>query len=338
MRLWQYIKDNVFVISISMLIMTIIVSFMLIFKTPLELIIIVLFFYFGSWIIALIYGYFRKKFFYDQLAQNLRLLDEKYLIHELIKEPSFLDGKILCQVIYDIAKSMKEKINDYEYKLEDFKEYIELWIHEVKLPLQSLTLMAHNRHQIDSSVMEQIDRIDNYVEQVLYYARSENSENDYMIKEFSLEDLIRKIALKNKDAFLLNNITLNVDVSDIKVLSDSKWLEFIINQIISNSLKYHRTDVDSYVAIKASVANDKVVLAIRDNGIGISKSDLGKVFNKSFTGANGRIGVSSTGMGLYIAKKLCNKMGHVITIDSELGEFTEVKIIFEKNDFFAVLK
>ena len=121
-------------------------------------------------------------------------------------------------------------------------------------------------------------------------------------------------------------------------MTDAKWLEFIINEIISNSLKYYRKDVNSFVKITAFKNEDKTILSIYDNGIGISKTDLPQVFNKSFTGNNGRIINSSTGMGLYIAKKMCLKLGHEIIIESKVGEYTKVNIIFYNNDYFAVLK
>ena len=159
-----------------------------------------------------------------------------------------------------------------------------------------------------------------------------------MIKETDLAKVISNVAIKNKDILLENKIDFIVDVNNKKVLTDSKWLEFIVNQIVSNSIKYIRDGVEHYIKITAEENSKSIILKIFDNGIGIEKSDLHKVFDKTFTGSNGRKIETSTGMGLYIAKQLCKKLGHKITIDSKVNEFTEVSILFNKNDFLDVAK
>ena len=212
-----------------------------------------------------------------------------------------------------------------------------MWIHEVKIPISSLTLLNHNHQdKIDRRCVEEIRKLDNYIDQILYYVRSENAEKDYIIKEKDLQETIKNVALKNKDDLLENNIKLEVDINNEKVLTDSKWLEFILNQIINNSIKYKKDNVESYVKISIIEDKEKIYLSIYDNGIGIPPKDISRVFNKSFTGENGRLREKSTGMGLYIAKKLCDKLGHKITIESKLGEYTKVTIMFSKNDFYKI--
>ena len=232
---------------------------------------------------------------------------------------------------------MIENVKEYSLNVANFKEYVEMWIHEVKIPISSLTLLNHNHQdQIDRRCVEEIRKLDNYIDQILYYVRSENAEKDYIIKEKDLQETIKNVALKNKDDLLENNIKLEVDINNEKVLTDSKWLEFILNQIINNSIKYKKDDVESYVKISIIEDKEKIYLSIYDNGISIPSKDISRVFNKSFTGENGRLREKSTGMGLYIAKKLCDKLGHKITIESKLGEYTKVTIIFSKNDFYKI--
>ena len=286
---------------------------------------------------VIITGYFKRRGFYNNLLNNVEKLDKKYLVLEMLNEPSFYDGKILYQVLYEINKSMNENVKQYEISLTDFKEYIELWIHEIKLPIASLTLMNHNqKNKIDKRYVEQIKRIDDYVDQILYFVRSENAEKDYLIKETSLKKIINNIAMKNKDDLLANNISFIVDIKDEMVLTDSKWLEFIINQIISNSIKYIRNDVDRIIKLKVEKLPKQIDLHIYDNGIGIPKKDIKRVFEKTFTGENGRNRTKSTGMGLYIVKKLCKKLGHKIMLRSVQNEYTEVIISFSENDFYKI--
>lgn len=284
------------------------------------------------------YDYFRKNKFYNKLLNIINSLDKKYLILEMINKPNFYEGEIFYETLYDINKSMIENVNQYNLSITDFKEYVEMWIHEVKIPIASLTLLTHNNpDKIDKRYIEQIRKLDNYIDQILYYVRSENVEKDYIIKEKKLQEIIKNVALKNKDDLLENNVRLEVDIHNEKVLTDSKWLEFILNQVINNSIKYKKNDTtESYIKIISKEEEDKIYLNIYDNGVGIPESDISRVFDKSFTGENGRTRAKSTGMGLYIAKKLCDKLGHKIIIESKIQEYTNITIVFFKNDFYKI--
>ena len=339
MRLSEYLKRNVLNVLLFIFIFFVINSILIAFKTSSQAILGVDISLLVGVVFFISYDYGRRKKFYDIFLKNLEHLDKKYLIIEMMDCPNFYDGKILYDSLYEINKSMNEKVKEYTMNLNDFKEYIEMWIHEVKLPLSSINLMAHNHKEISNKkVIEQLKRLDDDVEQVLYYVRSENAEKDYLIKEVNLNKVVSNVALRNKDILLENKIDLMVDLKNIKILTDSKWLEFIINQIISNSIKYIRKNTAPYIKISIEETKDNTILKIYDSGIGISKKDIPKVFDKTFTGSNGRMVRTSTGMGLYIAKNLCNKLGHQITIDSIENEYTEVKIIFVKNNFFEVVK
>ena len=288
---------------------------------------------------SLLFEYFKKQSFYTNLLSNIESLDRAYLVLETIEDPNFYDGELLYQVLYEINKSMNEMVKELENQLDDFKEYIEMWIHEVKVPISSLMLIAHNhKNQFDKKTMTQFKRIEDYVEQVLYYVRSENAEKDYLIREISLSKVISNVLLKNQNDLLENKIDLKVQDIDYKVYTDSKWLEFILNQIVNNSIKYQKKKVSSYIKITVQEESDYLILSIEDNGIGIPIEDLPKVFLKSFTGHNGRIMTKSTGMGLFIAKNLCQKLGHKIAIESIENEYTKVHIIFSKHHFYEVVK
>lgn len=335
MKLKNYLLDNLLIIFLLFFNELSIISLLLIFKIQKPLIIIIAFLFTLTSIMIIFYPYFRKKHFYNELLSNLKELDQKYLILETLPQASFYEGKLLSEILYEVDKSMLENISKYKENTDDFKDYLEMWIHEAKIPISSLTLMLHNDNKIDKKYLEQIRRLDNYIDQVLYYVRSNYTEQDFVFKETSLEKLISNVALKNKDDLLENKIDLYVDVKDITVSTDPKWLEFILNQIINNSIKYKNTKIkNSYIKIEAHEAKDTIKLSITDNGIGILEKDLSKVFNKSFTGENGRLRIKSTGMGLYIAKKLCTKLGHKIEITSEVNKMTTVTITFGKNNFY----
>ena len=337
MKLSKYLRSNYLIILLFIVIISIINLMLVSFKVENQAIMGVNLTAILGFIIYVAYDFGRRKKFYNRFLNDLDLLDKKYLITEMIDKPEFYDGEILYDTLYEIDKSMSEKIKEYSLNIQDFKEYIEMWIHEVKLPLSSINLMIHNNKELsDKKIVEQLKRIDDDVEQVLYYVRSENAEKDYLIKETEVNKVIGNVAMKNKDILLENKIDFIVDVDDKKVLTDSKWLEFIVNQIVSNSIKYIRNGVEHFIKITAEENDKNTILKIYDNGIGIEKSDIPKIFDKTFTGNNGRKIETSTGMGLYIAKQLCKKLGHKIAIDSKENEFTEVSLIFNKSDFYDV--
>lgn len=166
--------------------------------------------------------------------------------------------------------------------------------------------------------------------------RSENAEKDYLIKPCNPRDVVNKVIVKNKERFIYDKIKLEIEPFEQEVLTDSKWLEFILSQIFQNSMKYRSEEAK--IKVSFLWQDNEVQLKIWDNGIGISKSDLPRVFDKSFTGQNGRKVTTSTGMGLYIAKKLCQKLGHKIEIASKENTFTEVTITFYQNEFYDVVR
>ena len=335
MNLKDYIKDKIVYILMYIVLLITILFLLYMFKVPLTLIISVTIVMTIFIIGIILYDYFIKMRFYNNFIDNLNQLDKKYLITAIINKPRFIEGQILYDSLYEIDKSMYEEIETYKNSINDFKEYIEMWIHEVKLPIASSTLMLHNnKPDSNKKIKEQINRIENYVEQVLYFVRSENLEKDYLIRTYNLEEIVNKVIRKNKESLLLRRISIEIDDIDKLILSDSKWLEFIINQIVSNSIKYSKTS-NSKIKFNSKTKEEFIILQIEDNGIGINEKDINKVFNKSFTGENGRNISSSTGMGLYLVNKLCTKLGHKITIESEVDKFTKVSIYFKDNKYYS---
>lgn len=280
--------------------------------------------------------YLKRKKYYDNFLNNLNLLDKKYLILETLEEPEFLDGKVFYDALYKIDKSMMENINNYRNETEDFKEYVEMWIHEIKIPIAGLMLMYHNNKTVNKNFLDQLNSLDNLTDQILYYVRSNYAEKDFLIKEASMDKIINEVLLKNKDSILENHIDVTVDVKNVKVLTDSKWLVFILNQIINNSIKYSDNSRKSYIMFYIEDNEKETTLHIKDNGIGVNASDLKHVFDKSFTGENGRKMRNSTGFGLYISKKLIEKLGHKISATSEENKYFEITITFGKNDLYKI--
>ena len=284
--------------------------------------------------ISIFVEYKNKQHFYNQLKTNMDELNEKYLISEIIKTPNFIEGKILKETIQDTGKSMLENVNHYKNIQEEYKEYIELWIHEVKIPIAaSKMIIENNKNSVTKSIDEELDKVENYIEQALFYARSNAVEKDYIINKTNLKEIVNSSILKNKSTLLNEKVAIELKDIEQEVYTDSKWATFIINQIIQNAIKYSKKD-NKRIEIYSKTKNDKVILYIKDNGIGIKKGEITRVFERGFTGDNGRIiGQKSTGIGLYLCKKLCDKLGFGIELNSEKNIGTEVRIIFPKNSY-----
>lgn len=290
-----------------------------------------------TWIIVLgtylFFQYKNRKEFYNEISKSIDNLDKKYLISEVIDKPVYLEAEPYYYLLKKASKSMREEINSIKNERKEYKEYIEQWIHEVKTPIASIKLIEeNNKTNISRLVLQELENLDRYVDQALFYARSEEVEKDYLIKEMSLENCINKVIIKNKQIFILNNIDVEIENVDKNVYCDDKWLGFIINQIVVNASKYRNLE-NPKVKIYAEDIKNGIQLIIEDNGLGIPKAELNRVFEKGFTGSKGRLNNKSTGIGLYLCKKLCGKLGLTIDIESKENLYTKVIIVFPKGSF-----
>lgn len=282
-----------------------------------------------------IYDYHRRRRFYRSLQVNLAKLDQAYLATEMLDRPTFLDGEILYDACYEFGKSMLENVGRCERSSQDFAEYIELWIHEIKSPLAALNLLAEkDRSESKSGITREVARIDHLAEQILYFMRAESSAKDYLFQECNLGEIVKTVLLAHRTQIQIQEVKIETRELDRNVMGDVKWLRFMISQVLANALKYQAKK------ITFSAARDQhlTLLKIRDDGIGIPAEDLPRVFDKTFTGKNGHggSGEHSTGMGLYIVKTLADKMGHKVEIDSETGDdsFTEVTFTFGEHEYY----
>lgn len=281
--------------------------------------------------IPLAVEYFSKSSFYQNLLRIFDSLDRKNLIGEIINPPSFKEGIVLYEILRGSNKAMLEEINKYKFIQEEYVEYMELWVHEIKTPISSSKLIAqNNKGQAMDSISEELERIEGYVEQVLFYSRSNNVEKDYIVKEVNLRNLCFNVLRENSKLFINNNIGIQTESLEENVFSDVKWLQFILNQLLTNSVKYSNKP-SSLIKISSSRMENSIVLNIEDNGVGIKDSELPRIFDKGFTGTNGRKNERSTGMGLYICKRLCDKLGLGIKANSRYEEGTRISLVFPRS-------
>lgn len=308
----------------------------------------------GASVLLVVVDYLRKRAFMGELD---RLADQQgaaLWASELIDRPDFAEGQVAYDALCAVSKVANDEVAGYRRQTNDYREYVETWVHEAKSPLAAAHLMIENiedelsavgEEPVDEEVLisriraldEELDRMEGYVEQALFYARSEAVERDYLIRAYNLKDLVSAALRANSRMLISAHVAPSPRNLDYQVFTDEKWMLFILGQIIQNSVKYAR-DEGASIEFSAclhdeGLASERVELSIRDNGCGVSAADLPRVFEKGFTGAAGRSGKRSTGIGLYLVKRLCDKMGVGIDADSVQGEGFTVIMSFSTNRF-----
>ncbi|MDE5700599.1 MAG: sensor histidine kinase [Lachnospiraceae bacterium] len=286
-----------------------------------------------SFLVAFVWDYTRKKKYYCGFMALFDGLDDKTLLAELVEKPGFLDGKMLYQILRLSNKYMNDKLAEAGATNQEYREYIEMWVHEIKTPITSAHLIIENDKNISTiRIDDELNKIDHFVEQALFYARSTTLEKDFKIEKATLKTLVQE-ALKSYSKQIIEAHGRPVFVNlDIPVFADRKWCVFIIGQLIANSVKYAKENL--ILTFEGSSFDNGCSLSISDNGIGITEADIPRIFDKGFTGENGRKLGKSTGIGLYLCRKLCRKMNMEISVTSSFENWTTVKITFSKENLY----
>lgn len=329
----QYLKNQVPVIIINLSGMIMLILFLLVCGSSFQSVLLISF----IWLLVLT-GYlaaafFSRKKYFDKLMNMVNQLEEKYLLPEVMEPPRRAEDQVFYQIMKITEKSMLEKIGKIERERKEYKEYIEQWVHEAKTPITAIKLLCeNNRSDFTREVLLELENMNHYTEQALYYARSEHTEKDYSVRETDLNEVIHEAIADNRYLLRSNRVKIVFDETETTVYADDKWLRFILNQLIGNAVKYRcENPVLQFGAVRK---DDRAFLRIEDNGIGIPPEDLPRIFEKGFTGRNGRLRPGSTGIGLYLCKKLCDRLGIGLEACSE-GTGTTFVLTFQMNYFTA---
>ena len=274
--------------------------------------------------------YMKKYRYYKNVKTKLDMLEQKCMITEMLELPDFAEGEFLYEMLQMCNKSMNDEILKYKTEAAGYREYIEMWIHEVKTPLAAAKLILENHpSEITQAMDEEMQQINYYLEQALYYARSNSVEKDYLVKELNLKEVVENAVKANARSLIGNKVKIKMQDLDQMIFSDEKWILFILNQVICNAVKYKKEEAE--ISFCARSEKNQILLEIKDNGIGISVKDLPRVMDKGYTGTTGRNYQKSTGMGLYLCRKLCEKLQLSLKIESEEMKYTIVTIGFPRN-------
>lgn len=272
--------------------------------------------------------WYRKKKYFEMITERVKDLKEPWLIAELLPVSYTIEDEIYQELLRKVGSSAIEEIHKIEDEQKEYEDYIEQWIHEVKTPITSIHLMLENRISENPGLKRdlnvELSRLENDVELALYYARSEQIYRDYLIQKLNVRKVLLKVVNKNRTVIMNSSVAIDLDCDEaLYAYGDEKWLVFMLTQVLLNAIKY-KAEADAKVVMRAKRDNKRIVLNIIDNGKGIKKEELPRIFDKGFTGSNGRDNEKSTGMGLYLVHKLCEKLEIDIEADSVYGEFTEI--------------
>lgn len=326
MKFTQYIIDKINYIITFFIYLIIIIFFMAAMEVTNNVIIILVGITISFALVSFLIGFYLKNNMFKNINNILDELDEKYLLSEIIKKPKREEKIAYYNILKTVSKSMLENVTNIRKEQQDYREYIESWIHEIKIPITSSKLLCeNNKSEITNKIDKDIEEINNYVEQALFYARSDEVSNDFLVKKIKLNDIVKNVILRNKKIMIQNKMKVSVENVDLYCYSDEKWLEFILNQLIINSIKYRKKE-NSEISITSEKNKNNVKLIIKDNGIGIKESEIDRIFDKGFTGTNGRHEKKSTGIGLYLCHKLCRKLTMNIEVESIENEYTKMII------------
>lgn len=276
-------------------------------------------------LIVIIYGFIKEKKKYSDILHCNESLENKTNNFYL----NVLSNMLEKQKFEYLKKEEKLKNN-----INDFEDYITKWVHDIKINIAVVYLLLESLEEDESQkIMSEMKQMEFSVNQVLYVTRANNYNLDIQSEQVAVKDEIRKAIKENAEFFMNKNIEITVDVEGFNIISDRKWIHYILSQIINNSSKY--TNENGQLHIYSKEDSKAYYLHIKDNGIGIPKEDINRIFNKGFTGKNGRTRTKSTGIGLYYTKKMCNNLNIDLNVESEEGEYAEFILGFNKlEDYF----
>lgn len=247
---------------------------------------------------------------------------------EYLPRPMDIQEEVYQELLSDVQEERKNQIAELMKEKTDITDYFTLWAHQIKTPIAAMRLVFQQRAELAEQVYEQrkeaeaeLFKIEQYVEMVLQYLRLKSSVNDFILKEYSLDDLLKQAVHKYAPMFIRKRLTLSYEPLEQKVVTDEKWMVFILEQILSNAVKY---TTDGGV----SIYMENGTLVIEDTGIGILQEDLPRIFEKGYTGYNGRSDKKASGIGLYLCRQVLQKLGHKMYVESEPGKGTKMKLVF----------
>ena len=271
-------------------------------------------------VIVLLYGVVDFTRWRRRVLELEGIKGQAALLLSLLPEPRNPEEAAYREIIMELDDDRRTAVSALDAKVRETVDYYTMWVHQIKTPIAAMRLILQEDDTEQGRALgAELFRIERYVELVLSYLRLGGSSSDYMIRQVDVDGILRQAARKYAPLFIRGKVSLELDETGLKVLSDEKWLQLVIEQVLSNAVKYAP---GGHVTVWGEGEN----LLIQDDGVGIAPEDLPRIFERGYTGCNGRMDKRATGIGLYLCREICGKLGHTINVASELGKGTKVTI------------
>lgn len=280
----------------------------------------------GIYLFIILVYFFKDYRKYKNHHQNLKYIKEDLDFLDDFPQDIYLEEKIYQEMIQQLQKKAFQLSKENQQKYNDMIDYYTKWVHQIKTPIAGLKLIIQNDYP-DEKMLVELLKIEQYVNMALQYVRLDHIHHDLSFQKVSLDELVSQEIKKQSLFFFQKNIKVDYQIQDQQILTDEKWSSFVIEQVLSNALKYTKEGSITFY-------NEGEKLYIKDSGIGIKESDLPRVFEKGFTGFQGRNDKKASGLGLYLCKNIFDQLGHLISIESKVGQGTTVCLDFSKKEIF----
>lgn len=263
----------------------------------------------------------------DELQTIMNKLDQRYLFTECVPNPHHLYERKLFDLLRLSSKSMIETVSDAQAAGREYREYIEQWVHEIKTPITAARLICQNTDSaLRRKLFKELAQIDAHVERALFYARTESPEKDFIIRKTTLSTICEEAIQVHRSLLIPNGVRIETEHLDESIYTDGKWVVFMLGQLLQNAARYRKEN--PVITLSGKKLGRQIQLRVQDNGIGIPAHELPRVFDRGFTGRNGRSRGNSTGMGLYLCKRLADALEIGLQIQSEVGIGTCITLTF----------
>lgn len=281
----------------------------------------------------------REHAFWREVARLAEDPDDALALAEAMERPAGAAEQLVFDALVAVSGAANAENARLRTRANEHRDFVETWVHEVKTPLAAAELLVENAGDPRfAPISEELACVDACVEQALFYARADAVDRDYLVRACSAGELVRQAVRVRARTLIGAHVGVGMEGLEHTVYADPKWVVFVLGQLVDNAVKYRRADsgeparIDfTAEVVDEGAAEERVILHVRDNGAGIPAQDLPRVFDRGFTGQNGRAGARSSGIGLYLVRELCQKMGLAVSVSSERGAWTDVAIAFPTN-------
>lgn len=327
MTLLEFLSDRLGRLALQLICIGLAALFLFATGTQPGVLIILLFVLLFIFAAAQIYDFSRQRVYLRELDSILDSLDQKYLFAECVPPPQNLYARRLFNLTRRAGQAMTGAVSDAQASQREYREYVEQWVHEIKTPITAARLICRDLDgETRRKLIAELAQVEAHIERALFYARAENPEQDCLLRQIDLGKVAAQAIENHRSLLIQSGVQVATEELDCTVYTDEKWAVFILGQLLQNAARYRGTA--PVITLSAKPLGKQTQLIVHDNGIGIPAHELPRIFDRGFTGTNGRSRGNSTGMGLYLCKKLAGFLDLKLAVTSVEGKGTTVTLTF----------